>query len=390
MSDGKGTVGERDFFISYTRADRAWAEWIAWVLEEDGYRVLIQAWDFVPGSNWMLGMQAGAQEAGRTIAVVSPAYLDSVYGGTEWQAAIAGDPDGTRRKLLVVRIAPCERPGLLAAVVGVDLFGIPEADARAQIVQMVLAAEAGRMKPLIAPNFPGSATGEQAPALQRPDSYQPPRDPRATAPAFYLSFTPSGGLRRSQQPREATITGRFFAGLTDNVSNLIPFRAGTDPGFMDAATTERTDWEPRLHALGNCQVFVALLSAPYLDSEECGKEWYAFSRRMVMERRGSDHRTTGASCILPVIWRPFPSSRLPRAVAHIQVFQPSDVADKGISELYRQNGLHGLMLSGNDGAYQLATWQLARRIAEITSSYEVEPLTFRYPDLRDIFSEPAD
>jgi hypothetical protein len=48
-----------DFFVSYAQADRKWAEWIAWVLEEGGYRVLIQAWDFVPGSNWIQGMQEG-------------------------------------------------------------------------------------------------------------------------------------------------------------------------------------------------------------------------------------------------------------------------------------------------------------------------------------------
>ncbi|MCH8289827.1 toll/interleukin-1 receptor domain-containing protein, partial [Candidatus Poribacteria bacterium] len=36
----------RDFFVSYNRADRAWAEWIAWHLEEAGYTVVIQAWDF--------------------------------------------------------------------------------------------------------------------------------------------------------------------------------------------------------------------------------------------------------------------------------------------------------------------------------------------------------
>ena len=41
-----------DFFVSYTQADRAWAEWIAWQLEEDGYQVLIQAWDMVHGGNW--------------------------------------------------------------------------------------------------------------------------------------------------------------------------------------------------------------------------------------------------------------------------------------------------------------------------------------------------
>jgi TIR domain len=70
-----------DFFVSYTQADRAWAEWIAWVLEEDGYRVLIQAWDFVPGANWLQGMQEGTSEAERTIAVLSADYLQSVYGG---------------------------------------------------------------------------------------------------------------------------------------------------------------------------------------------------------------------------------------------------------------------------------------------------------------------
>ena len=45
-------VCDWDFFVSYTQADRSWAEWIAWILEENGYRVLVQAWDFVPGTNW--------------------------------------------------------------------------------------------------------------------------------------------------------------------------------------------------------------------------------------------------------------------------------------------------------------------------------------------------
>jgi hypothetical protein len=36
-------VSEWDFFVSYTQADRAWAEWIAWILEEDDHRVLDRA-----------------------------------------------------------------------------------------------------------------------------------------------------------------------------------------------------------------------------------------------------------------------------------------------------------------------------------------------------------
>jgi hypothetical protein len=42
-----GTVnGKRDFFVSFNRADRAWATWIAWMLEEAGYSVFFQDWDF--------------------------------------------------------------------------------------------------------------------------------------------------------------------------------------------------------------------------------------------------------------------------------------------------------------------------------------------------------
>ncbi len=143
-----------DFFVSYTQADRAWAEWLAWLLEEDGHRVLIQAWDLVPGSHWIRGMQIGVATAARTIAIVSKDYLSSVYGSAEWLAAWAADPQGRERRLLTVRVADCERPGLLAGVVGVDVFDVDEAEARARLRAMVAGALAGRAKPATAPPFP--------------------------------------------------------------------------------------------------------------------------------------------------------------------------------------------------------------------------------------------
>jgi hypothetical protein len=45
------------------RASRAWAEWIAWTLEEVRYKVEVQAWDFRPGGNFVLVMQRAAAEA---------------------------------------------------------------------------------------------------------------------------------------------------------------------------------------------------------------------------------------------------------------------------------------------------------------------------------------
>jgi hypothetical protein len=156
VAAGENPPGGWDFFISYTQADRTWAEWIAWILEEDGHRVLVQAWDFVPGTNWVQGMQAGTRDAARTIAVLSREYLTSVYGGAEWQAAWASDPQGTGRKLLTVRVAECDRPGLLAGVVGVDVFGLAEAAAKARLRRMVSQAIAGRAKPAVPPGFPGA------------------------------------------------------------------------------------------------------------------------------------------------------------------------------------------------------------------------------------------
>jgi len=173
-----------DFFISYTQADRAWAEWIAWVLEEDSHRVLVQAWDFVPGTNWVQGMQAGTRDATRTIIVLSPDYLQSVYGGAEWRAAWASDPEGAVRKLLIVRVAESDRPGFLAGVVGLDLFGLTEAAAKARLRTMVAAALAGRAKPDVAPRYPGA--DRAMPRLSRfpgalPQVWKvPPRNPNFT------------------------------------------------------------------------------------------------------------------------------------------------------------------------------------------------------------------
>jgi hypothetical protein len=95
----------KDFFISYTKADKAWAEWIAWTLEEVGLSVIIQAWDFRPGGNFVLDMQRSASGAEKTIVLLSPAYLQSEYTQPEWAAAFAQDPKGTARKLIPVRIA---------------------------------------------------------------------------------------------------------------------------------------------------------------------------------------------------------------------------------------------------------------------------------------------
>jgi hypothetical protein len=110
-----------DFFVSYTGADRAWAEWIAWQLEAEGYQVVVQAWDFRPGLDFVEQMHQAVEKAQRTIAVLSPAYLNSTFGGAEWRAVFAKDLTGERGLLLPVRVEEVDPPGLLTTRIYVAL-----------------------------------------------------------------------------------------------------------------------------------------------------------------------------------------------------------------------------------------------------------------------------
>jgi hypothetical protein len=159
MTDGDPGMTGWDFFVSYQQSDRAWAEWIAWHLEAAGHSVLVQLWDFVPGTNWIKLMQDGLSHSARVIVVLSPAYIGSVFGAAEWQAIWAHDPDGAKRSVIPVRVADCERPGLLAGIVGIDLFGVPESKALQRLQDAIHRALAGRAKPLNPPSFPAAAAG---------------------------------------------------------------------------------------------------------------------------------------------------------------------------------------------------------------------------------------
>lgn len=149
-----------DLFISYTGVDQAWAEWIAWELEGAGYSVILQAWDFVSGSSFVSDMHKATQASARTIAVLSQTYLSSPIASAEWQAAWLNDPQGEKRKLLVFRVEPCERPGLLGQVVSDDLFDMDEEQASARLLQAI---RLERKKPTTAPSFPGSELSPEFP-----------------------------------------------------------------------------------------------------------------------------------------------------------------------------------------------------------------------------------
>jgi len=155
----------KDFFVSFNSADRAWADWIAWMLEEAGYQVVYQPWDFRAGGNFVLEMQKAASETRKTVVVLTDNYLQADYTQPEWAAAFVQDPRGDHRTLIPVRVAPCSPTGLLKPLIYADLVGLPAEAAKAAVLTAV---SDDRPKPAQPPAFPGTAADPASPAPAYP------------------------------------------------------------------------------------------------------------------------------------------------------------------------------------------------------------------------------
>jgi hypothetical protein len=144
----------KSFFISYNKADKSWAEWIAWTLEDNGYTTIIQAWDFLPGSNFVLEIQKATTKADCVVALLSQPYLDAVYTHAEWASAFVRDPKGDSGNLLPIKVGDCLLEGILASIIYVDLANLNEAEAAEKLLA---AATRKRTKPINRPSFPKSS-----------------------------------------------------------------------------------------------------------------------------------------------------------------------------------------------------------------------------------------
>jgi hypothetical protein len=193
----------RDFFISYTQVNRPWAEWIAVQLEAAGYSTVLQAWDFRPGRDFLHEMQQATSTAGRTIAVLSPAYFGSKFGEAEWRAAFVKDPTGELGLLVPVRVQPGEPPGLLASRVYIDLVDVAEEEARRRLLTGV---DQSGARPTSAP-FPGAAAGtKRFPGQEPAISNLPARNPNFSGrsePLEQLHASLQAGSAAAVVPRGA-------------------------------------------------------------------------------------------------------------------------------------------------------------------------------------------
>ena len=180
--NSKGTL-----FISRAASDAPLASQIGRALEDAGYTVILQQWDF-SNRNFVEAMHSALRSDARVIALLSPDYLESDYCSAEWQNAITGDPLNKQGRLIVLRVSECEPVGLLAGLVYWDLAGLHDnADLLAEVVRRAVSSTDRAAEPSIA------------------DAYlQTPKLPLPTGTVTFLFTEIEGSVERWERDPAAT------------------------------------------------------------------------------------------------------------------------------------------------------------------------------------------
>ncbi|MGW5849522.1 TIR-like protein FxsC [Streptomyces sp. NPDC055254] len=198
------------------------------------------------------------------------------------------------------------------------------------------------------------------------------RVPASVQPYFFLSYahTPRFG---AGGPDPDMWVERLFRDLCSHVMALTDLPAGSDAGFMDREIRSGEGWSERLGAaLATCRVFVPLFSPRYFASEMCGKEWFAFTQRLIHRSAISNEP---ADAIVPALWVPVPPAQLPGPAERLQFNHNT------FGERYVTDGLYGLIkLRGYAEQYERAVYELAKRIVRVAESVRLEssrPVDYR-------------
>lgn len=366
-------------FISYVREDSHHVDRLQRSLEAAGIRVWRDTAELWPGEDWREKIRhAITSDAFVFIACFSSKSLAREKSFQNEELALAIDQLRLRRPdvpwLIPVRLDECTIPDYdmgggrtLGSLHRADLFGARSDEAVSRLIATV-ARVLGRHHDV------SPVTGSMLPSERWP--------------IFYLSYAKArGDGSETSSNRGSQLLSQFFEDLSADVSELLPLPPGATPGFIDLSIPAGgVRWsDVVLRALGTCQVFVALLSAPYLESDWCGMEWFAFTQRSVYTR--SESAPKAQTCILPVLWSPIRDVRLPRSVLSVQRYSPNNLPYPDLAQLYENEGIFGLMRMRHEDFYQTVVWQLARRIAHIQLDQRVEPRTFTLEELRNSFGD---
>ena len=182
----------------------------------------------------------------------------------------------------------------------------------------------------------------------------PGRDDR---PYFFLSYARTPKRDPAERDDPDRWVYKLYRDLCAAILQMTDARPD-EAGFMDRENKIGTEWSPELTtSLGRCRVFVPLYSRRYFESDNCGREWFAFARREATRRaRGGQV----VDAIVPALWTRLDREKLPHVAQAVQFDH------NFLGERYCTEGFYGIMKLQNYRAdYQRAVHRLAERIISI-------------------------
>src|ERR1700691_341412 len=131
---------------------------------------------------------------------------------------------------------------------------------------------------------------------------------RDDRPYFFLSYARTPKRDPTDRDDPDRWVYKLYKDLCAEILQMTDARP-EEAGFMDRENQIGALWSPELtSALPRCRVFVPLYSRRYFESDNCGREWFAFARREIT------HRARGrqmVDAIVPALWTRLDRERLP-------------------------------------------------------------------------------
>lgn len=184
-------------------------------------------------------------------------------------------------------------------------------------------------------------------------------------PYFFLSYAHTPRNDAGDADPNAWVK-KLYDGLCEHIMQLTDLPPGTKAGFLDQGMAVGTRWTDELSEnLARCKVLVPLYSPRYFISEQCGREWWAFSQRQANKRaRGG---AAWESAIIPALWVPVEPAQIPQVSRDLQFNHAVFGQD------YAEEGFYGLTkLRYLRDEYERAVYRLAKQIVKVAKETELD------------------
>lgn len=144
----------QDSFILYHRADRQWAEWIAWQLRNEHYSIILPVWGVLPSTDIELELRKAAAKAKHTIILLSPNFFRTFASKPDWIDPLKQDSVSQQNRLIAIYIRDYrgKHKQHLESIHYLDLSRDEEAAARKILLEAMLGEY---IVPDVAPVYPG-------------------------------------------------------------------------------------------------------------------------------------------------------------------------------------------------------------------------------------------